>query len=459
MDSGDPAVTEVTTAEAREIVKALRVGAVPNAGLHHFATGLEPLMQVIEEELAEISDGSASSKWIRGAYGSGKTFCTRLLCDRARAKGFATSEIQISINDTPLHHLETVYRRLIERLTTAADGSGAFQSIVDGWLYEIGEQVTRLQGIEEDDPAFVQAVQTKLEEKLTSISRESSAFASVLRTYHRASEDGDLHTAQRLLAWLGGEPDVPRSVLSKAGVKGKVDGTAALTFLRGLLTLLRQSDHAGLVVVLDEVETIQLMPAPTREKSLNALRQLVDMLANGELPGLYLVVTGTPAFFEGYKGLRGAQALHQRIAVRFGADARHDNLRAPQVRLQPFAADRLVEVGTRVRDMFPARNPARVRSTVDDDFIRSLVGKVVDGFGGQVAVTPRYFLRELVDIMDRVDLHETFDPRNEYELEVDEDTLSDEELAARKGTAADSAGEGGDGVPTDGSVPKKRLDG
>ena len=371
----------------------------------------------------------------------------------------------ISINDTPLHHLETVYRRLIERITTAADGSGAFQPIVDGWLYEIGEQVTRLSGIEEDDPAFVAAVQTKLEEKLATISRENSAFASVLRAYHRASEEGEHHTASRLLAWLGGEPDVPRSLLTQAGVKGTVDGTAALTFLRGLLTLLRQSDHAGLVVVLDEVETIQLMPSQTRDKSLNALRQLVDMLANGELPGLYLVVTGTPEFFEGYKGLRGAQALHQRVAIRFDASAEHDNLRAPQVRLQPFSGERLVEVGMKIRRMFPARNPERVLATVDEDFVHALVAKVVEGFGGKVAVTPRYFLRELVDIMDRVDLHATFDPRSTYQLRVDEDALTPEELAARRGTPPASEIElaqhkpAPHPAPSDEPVPKKRLDG
>jgi hypothetical protein len=58
------------------------------------------------------------------------------------------------------------------------------------------------------------------------------------------------------------------------------------------------------VVVLGEVEMIQRMNAQTREKSLNALRQLMDMLSNDELPGLYLV-TGRAAF-EGYKGLRPA---------------------------------------------------------------------------------------------------------------------------------------------------------
>jgi len=120
--------------EGEEIIQALRTGVVPRVGLHHLATGLERLMTTIEEELDFVSGGGGHGrvKWIRGAYGSGKTFATRLLAARARAKGFATSEVQISINDTPLHRLETVYRRLMERLTTPADGHGAFQAVVDG---------------------------------------------------------------------------------------------------------------------------------------------------------------------------------------------------------------------------------------------------------------------------------------------------------------------------------------
>ena len=52
---------------------------------------------------------------MRGEYGCGKTFFARWLADRARKLGSATSEVQISETETPLHRLETVYRRLVLR--------------------------------------------------------------------------------------------------------------------------------------------------------------------------------------------------------------------------------------------------------------------------------------------------------------------------------------------------------
>ena len=419
-------------AESVEIVSALRSGLVPSRGLHHIVTGLDKLMAAVSDELDYVATGKGQSKWIRGEYGTGKTFACRHLCARARDQEFATSEVQVSVNDTPLHHLETVYRRLIERLETAADGPNAFQAVVEAWLYQVGEEVTRLRGISEDDPAFADATEQRLEDKLADLSRRNPAYAQILRAYHRATHEGDFKTAQGLLAWLAGQPHTDRSVLKAAGVKGKVDGQASLTFLSGLLMLLRQSGYAGLVVVLDEVETIQRMNAQTREKSLNALRQLMDMLAKEELPGLYLVVTGTRDFFEGYKGLKGLAALHQRVVVKFDTDPRFDNLRAPQVRLLPFTPERLLEVGRKVRALYPATATERVDAKVDDRFLEALVENVTAGFGGQVSLAPRIFLRELVDVMDRVDQHEDYDPAEHYKLELDDTKLTEQELAAAK---------------------------
>ena len=444
-----------TVPESQSIVNALRSGLVPAQGLEHFATGLDALIDAVKEELDFVATGKGAAKWIRGEYGTGKTFAARYLCARAREQRFATAEVQISINDTPLHHLETVYRRLIEKLETAADGPNAFQAVVEGWLYQIGDEVTRLRGIAEDDPGFADATEQRLEDKLADLSRRNPAFAQVLRAYHRATHEGDFASAQGLLAWLAGQPHTDRSVLRTAGARGKVDGQASLTFLAGLLSLLRQSGYAGLVVVLDEVETIQRMNAQTREKSLNALRQLMDMLANDELPGLYLVVTGTRDFFEGYKGLKGLAALHQRVQVTFGEDARWDNLRAPQVRLLPFTEERLLTVGRRIRDLYPAKNAERVAARVDDAFLKGLVAQITSGFGGKITLAPRLFLRELVDVMDRVDLHEGFDPNEHYALALDDTTLTAEELAAKHGREAVDSEDSEEEAPSKG----RRLDG
>ena len=112
--SGPP----VSPARRREVIDALRRGTVPQAGLDLFAVGLDRFEQAIDDELATVAGGGAVFKAVRGEYGSGKTFFTRWLAERAKRRGFAVTEIQISETETPLHRLETVYRRLTERLAT-----------------------------------------------------------------------------------------------------------------------------------------------------------------------------------------------------------------------------------------------------------------------------------------------------------------------------------------------------
>ena len=96
---------------------------------------------VIAEELADVAQGGAVFKAVRGDYGCGKTFFGRWVQEYAKKKGFATAEVQISETETPLHRLETVYRRAMEQLSTADCFLGAFRSIIDGWFYGLEEDV------------------------------------------------------------------------------------------------------------------------------------------------------------------------------------------------------------------------------------------------------------------------------------------------------------------------------
>lgn len=425
---------------ARAILSALRSGVVPSHGLDRLVTGLDALEAAFVDELDFVATGKGTSKWLNGAYGAGKTFAARYLCARARTRGFATAEVQVSVTETPLHRLEAVYRRLVERLETSSDGPNAFRAIVDAWLYRVGNEVTELQGLEENDPRMADAIEQRLEDKLAGLSRRAPAFAQVLRAYYRALHDADFRSAQGLLAWLGGQPHTERVLLKKAGVRGAVDGQAALNFLSGLLQLLQELDMPGLVLVLDEVETLQRLPQDARAKSLNVLRQLVDGLAAGQFPGLCVILTGTPEFFTGARGIRALPPLHQRVQADFGDEVKFDNLRAPQVRLPPFDEERLLSVGRKVRTLYPAGNPERLERRIDAAFLRDFVKQVTSAFGGQVALAPRMFLRELVDVMDRVDQHEDFDPRKNFKLVLAADELTAEERAAVKGGRAPAAG-------------------
>jgi hypothetical protein len=355
--------------------------------------------------------------------------------------GFATSEVQISETETPLHRLETVYRRLNERLATGDTPQGAFRNIVDGWFFTLEEDILAEGKVEPNDTKrLLERSEELLEQRLVDVARTAPTFSAALRGYRRAQVDGKDAVAEGILAWLAGQPNVAAEAKRYAGVKGDIDHFGALNFLQGVLTILRDSGHVGMVVVLDEVETIQRVRSDVRDKSLNALRQLIDEVDSGRFPGLYLVITGTPAFYDGPQGIQRLEPLAQRMHVDFQTDPRFDNPRAVQVRLPAFTLERLRLVGSKIRDIYArhAHESERILRVCSDAYVGQLADAVAGKLGGKVGVTPRIFLKKLVaDVLDRVDQFDDFDPRSHYSLTLGDSELTPVERQATGATNVD----------------------
>jgi hypothetical protein len=424
----------VSRQRRRETIEALRAGAVPRRGLDLLAVGMDRFASAVDTELDSVRAGSGVLKAVRGEYGSGKTFFARWLQERAKRAGFAVAEVQISETETPLHRLETVYRRLMERLSTGDQDQGAFRSIVDAWFFALEEDLLQTNGGEQINEAdLLERTNELMEKRLMSITKIAPTFAATLRAYRSAIAEGNLPEAEALLAWVAGQPNVSATAKRRAGIKGDVDHFAALSFLQGLLVMLRDAGYAGLIVVLDEVETLQRVRGDIREKSLNALRQLIDEVYGGRFQGLYLLVTGTPAFFDGPQGIQRLPPLAQRLHVEFGSVDRFDNPRAVQIRLRNFDIQGLVEVGRKVRDLVAEGSSAedRIRQLADDAYLEALARAMVGALGGKVCLAPRLYLKKLVgDVLDRIEQFPDFDPRKHLSLTLAGAELSLEERAA-----------------------------
>jgi hypothetical protein len=423
----------VSRQRKRETIDALRAGTVPRRGLDLLAVGIDRFVSAVDSELESVRAGSGILKAVRGEYGSGKTFFARWLQERGKRAGFAVAEVQISETETPLHRLETVYRRLMERLSTADQDQGAFRSIVDAWFFALEEDLVQANNGEQLSEAdLLERTNDLMEKRLASITKMAPMFAVTLRAYRSAIAEGNLSEAEALLAWVAGQPNVSAAAKRRAGIKGDVDHFAALSFLQGLLVMLRDAGHAGLIVALDEVETLQRVRGDIREKSLNALRQLIDEVCGGRFQGLYLLVTGTPAFFDGPQGIQRLPPLAQRLHVEFGPEDRFDNPRAVQIRLRNFDIHGLLEVGGKVRDLVAEESPAedRIRQLADDAYLEALARAMVGALGGKVGLAPRLYLKKLVgEVLDRIEQFPEFDPRKHLSLTLAGAELSLEEKA------------------------------
>lgn len=210
---------------------------------------------------------------------------------------------------------------------------------------------------------------------------------------------------------------------------------------------MKAAGYRGLVIVIDEAETILRMRSDSRHKSLNGIRQIAD--ASGDYKGILWLFTGTPEFFDTRHGVAGLAPLHDRI--RFLKQGRFASLRQAQLELVPFDADRLHAVALRLRELFPTADRAQLEQKVSTAFLKRLVEEVTTGFKGDVGVVPRQFLREFVTQLDLVEEHDDYDPMTRYEFQAA--GLSPEEQHVLTGVPPSAP----DDTPTDAAVPTEDV--
>ena len=416
----------LSSRDVNHLFERLRGGLVPERGLEAVAVGIERERGELKRVLELARAGEGVVKFLRGGYGCGKTFNARLAVHGAQAERFATSFVVVSDNDLHFHKFDDVYRKVVGELATSSCPRGALGDILDRWFAKVEDRVIA-GGADPDAPDFDSKVSVRMAEEIQSATRGAAPedFVRALRTIFALKQEGRLSDAGALISWLSGSHNVAASVKRLADLKGDIGSRDALDYLHGVLEIVKAADYEGLVIVIDEVETILRMRQDVRGKSLNGIRQICD--AADRYHGLLWVFTGTPEFFDTRRGVAGLQPLHERI--QFLKQGQFATLKQPQLELRPFDAARLREVALKLRELYPATARAHFESRMTTAFIDRLVQKVTQGLGGDVGKVPRQFLREFVSVLDLADEKPDFDPMASYGFEPRD--LNDAEERAR----------------------------
>lgn len=418
-------MTSITGRDVEHVFESLRKGLVPERGIDTFAVGIEKQRNELHRQLELVASQEGSIKFLRGGYGCGKTFMARLALLDAQARGFATSFVVVSDNDLHFHRFDDVYRKVMTELGTASCPRGALGDILDRWIGAVEEALVNA-GVDDTADDFDERVRKRLNEDLVSLTggKAPEDFIRVIQTIFDLKQNGEIAEAGALISWLCGSGNVAASAKKAAQVKGDIGSRDALHYLRGVLEIVKAAGYKGLVIVIDEAETILRMRKDSRHKSLNGIRQIAD--AASSYPGLLWLFTGTAEFFDTRHGVAGLTPLHDRI--RFISSGSYASMRQAQLELKPFDQERLKSVAIKLRDIYPTNDKVRIESEISQGFIDRLVSDVTAGFKGDVGIVPRQFLREFVTQMDLVDENEDYSPAVQYGFTPTE--LSPEEQSA-----------------------------
>lgn len=294
-----------------------RAHAVPD-----YTVGIQPWIdRLAQRYLRGLCREDAHFKLVLAPYGGGKTHFLYSFMARALTEKYAVSYVPCSPGlslDNPL----AVYRELVKALRLPGENSPGLQTLIETVIRTKREEIGRAAAPD------VEGALRRWRLRLRRDDFPENAFGRVMAAALEAVEgDGDA-VGEAAFTWLQGDPDVlTRGDLQELHL-AKPRASDRTAFGRNLLLsfvkFLPQAGVHGLVLLLDEVETLSQVKGKALLRILAALRVFLDSPAG--VPGgapLCGVFAATPDVLDEFSK---HPALKQRLAVRGASFAEGNDL-------------------------------------------------------------------------------------------------------------------------------------
>lgn len=280
-------------------------GTPPEVGVEYFNVGLEPYLNVIENEYLEdiLRYNLSSFKLVVGNYGGGKSHFLYLIRDLAWKHNYVTSYVSLSATECPFDRLELVYKSIALNINTPLNPSEVLKSWevgIEALLRKWYEQVKK-------DKNFLSFIKNL----------ESTSFANAIKGALMGLSTDEEELFYSITQWLKGE-DIGRELRLKYRISEKIDRTNAFRMLRSLVQFINLIGYSGLIFLFDEAERgMSISSSRDRRRALDNLRQIIDECGNSRLPGamFFYAVPDENLLLEGSGGVY--EALNQRLRSSF----------------------------------------------------------------------------------------------------------------------------------------------
>lgn len=308
--------------QARAIIESLRKGSVPMEYVPFFTVGRENWLKFIEDDFDHyIAEGGTKVRFVNGDYGDGKTHFMSVISHMALQKGFAVSFVVLT-REVPMQKFEIVYREIVKRLQThpgiseatdrGAEGGG-LRRVLGAWIESLAAGL----GSESGEP--LQERIFALGEELRSLPGMDANFANalvgLLENRFQAPREGEgkderTDTREILYQWFEGGK-VNKKDLKPLQIFESLNKTNSKGFLQSLLVFLRYLGYKGLILLMDELETVIAQSASVRNAAYENVRLLIDNTEQAQ--HLHIFISIIPDVILSEKGIKSYDALWSRV--------------------------------------------------------------------------------------------------------------------------------------------------
>jgi len=382
--------------QARAIIEELRKGSVPVDYVPFFTVGRENWLTFIEDDLDKyIAEGGAKVRFLSGDYGDGKTHFMSVIRHTSLQKGFAVSFVVLT-REVPIHKFEAVYQTIVKQLRGRFDGLG-IRSLLEDFINESAKTLTRENG---DLSA----------ENLSELSNEmrglpgmdinfANGVIALLKNRFQPLGEGeeqeDRDNAREILFhWFEGGK-VAKKDIKPFHIFEVISKTNSKSLLNALISFLRHVGYKGLILLMDELETVIGQAKSVRSAAYENVRLLID---NTEQAGyLHIFFSIIPDVLESEKGFKSYDALWSR--VRSIGESKRLNYRGVLIDLHrtPLKTAELVELGKTLRTIHGVSYRWDAENRISDDLLEQIC-KNQKKMG--VLSEVRLFVKQVIRVLD-----------------------------------------------------------
>ena len=391
---------------SQTVLNSLKGGVVPRIGLPYITVGRKNEIEALLHDVAIISEGGASFRFILGRYGSGKSFLLQTIRNYAMDRGFIVADADLSperrLQGTRGQGLAT-YRELISNLSTKTKPEGgALTLVLDRWISAVQSEAARETGFLPGDSALTTAVDQKIYTVTSSVSElvHGFEFATLLSAYYHAYCSGDDGTKAKVVRWFRGEYTLKREAKEELGINVIITDDDWYDYLKLFAVFLRLAGYTGMMIMIDELVNIYKIPnAITRQYNYEKLLTMYNDTLQGKARYLGFIMGATPQALEDKRrGIYSYEALRSRLTEgRFSKPGMRDLL-APVIRLEPLTAEEMLVLCEKLSDMHAGLYGYERIVTTDD--LVSFLKVEYERIGADQNITPREVIRDFIELLD-----------------------------------------------------------
>ena len=276
--------------------------------LPSYTAGIRPWLDRLSARYLQgdgaLCKSGSHFKLVLAPYGGGKTHFLLALGLRAQEEGYAVSFVSCS-RDLSLDKPLDMYREVVKRIQLPGDGRCGLRAVLDATF------TSKLKEIKARAPD-ADAAMARWINTIRRRDYPAEAYGRVMAEALKAQGDGS-DLGEAAVRWLQGQPDTLSKSemldLRLAKVPAGQHKQFGMNLLLSLIRFLPEAEVHGLVLLMDEVETMFTTKGKALLRVLAATRVLVDMPDSLPLLGVF---SATPDMLEEFPKY---PAIEQRLGV------------------------------------------------------------------------------------------------------------------------------------------------